>query len=80
MQPNFKMVSSLTSVLDVFNGIPDAIGELRDLFHFCWSANRSVGVRLDSANVDDGSSVGQQVLNLDGEDRQDMRDCGVHYC
>ncbi len=74
MKPNFELISSFTNVLDVVDGTPDAIGDLRDFLHFYCSANRSVGVRLDSANVDDGGSVGQQVLNLDGEIRQDTRD------
>ncbi len=67
MQPKLRNGFQLHECLDVVDGIPDAIGELRDFLHFCCSSNRSVGVRLDSANVDYGGSVGQQVLNLNGE-------------
>ncbi len=62
---NFEMVCSFTNVLDLVVGVPDAIGELRDFLHFCWSSNRSVGVWLDAAYMDDGDSVSKQVLNFD---------------
>ncbi len=77
MQPKLRNGFQLHECLDVVDGISDAIGELRDFLHFCWSANRSVGVRLDSAKVDDGGSVGQQVLNLTVKsDRiREMRGC-----
>ncbi len=64
----------LHDVLDLVDGVPDAICEPRDFLHLRWSPNRSIGVRLDAADVYDGGSVGKQVLNFDREVRQDARD------
>ncbi len=70
---NFEAISGFSNVLDLVHRVPDAIGELRDFLHLRLGSNRSVGVRLDAANMNDGSGACEKMLELDSEVREDAR-------
>ncbi len=74
MQQDLKVTRSFSNVLNLVDGVLDAIRELGNFLYLRWSPNRSVCIRLDTANVHDSSRSGKQVLNLDSEVRQDARD------
>ncbi len=42
-------------------------------FHLRLGSNRSVGVRLDAADANNGSGVGEEMLELDSEVGEDAR-------
>ncbi len=44
-----------------------------DFFHLRLGSNRSVGVGLDAADVNNGSGAGEQMLELDSEVGEDVR-------
>ncbi len=69
-QSDPRLLESPCSCQDV----PDAISELGNFLHLRWGPYRSVGIRLDAADVHDNSRSGKQVLNLDSEVRQDAGD------
>ncbi len=71
---DLKVTRSLSKVLDLVDGVPDAIRQLCNFLHLRWSPNRTVFIRPDAADVHDSSFAGKQGLNLHSEVRQDAGD------
>ncbi len=66
---NVEAISGFSDVLHLVHRVPNAIGDLSDFFHLRLGSNRSVGVRLDAADVNNGSGAGEEMLELEaGED------------
>ncbi len=61
---DLKVTRSFSNVLDLLDGVLDAIREPFNFLHLRWSPNRSVGIRVDAADVHGSSRACNQVLNL----------------
>ncbi len=70
---NFEAISGFSDVLDLVHRVTNAIGELSDFYHLRLGSNRSVGVRRDAADVNNGSVAGEEMLEHDSEVGEDAR-------
>ncbi len=68
-----KPLAASRMSLILVHRVPDAIGELSDFLQLRLGSNRSVGVRLDAADVNDCSGAGEKMLELDSEVGEDAR-------